>query len=787
MTKHLLKNGNTLAILFDTDFAGIDAAKRLAASLNTSATQHSTLNTQHLDLPRLARQETKDAPKPQHNDLADYICQYGFDDALTALLAQPQLARRSTVQRGNVAVPALTMTVQSTLSETPQHTAILNAALGKHHRLALYAPTGCGKTYTLLRHIAPHRQGRTIFTVPTVALAEQIDREYGYGSDGYNANSAVGASACKLVCITGKDDTTTLMEARTSAKIIVCTYNSLHKVLFGTGKDRTTSLLDDDTLLVVDEAHKLHEEYGFRREAVLSVFNALRTAKHSLLMSATPSLLWHDDRSLPYTQMVVRVRERNTICCQPLYYNPSSATSPSAAAIHATVRLILHKRAKAELGSTDTGVIAVRLNNNKSLRAIQEALATLGIPAVNVDRITAKSRDTSDAYKSIMQHGRINVPIILTTSALDCGVNIYNTNIQAAIVVDETNPNAIEQFANRFRRMNTVPLFVLNSSAKRQTTLPFPFAPKDYFERNALNAETQAQIYAHTTGRDQPSHRGISSRSKFAELNDAIYWHHGEYVVNTPALIADTEALSLRSGRSFLDDLAHAGMTVLAGETLEDYCLPKDTPRVADTNNKQPSHEYHEQIAAATSAAHHHQQTSAHQHKALFFTMLAETPALLAETLWHTSFDAALKLRIGMLFAISPRNQSEESKALAHAYADLWLTNAPERRAKRYCDLRALHFDHTAASALCERFDDDRRWKNFMENLAMHQRLHLDTMSGAEQPLSKHLLSKIDREKLRREKEIRAMVASSAEAGFVFEGATTRHIPNALHTKAALT
>jgi hypothetical protein len=79
-----------------------------------------------------------------------------------------------------------------------------------------------------------------------------------------------------------------------------------------------------------------------------------------------------------------------------------------------------------------------------------------------------------------------------------------------------------------------------------------------------------------------------------------------------------------------------------------------------------------------------------------------------------------------------------------------------------------------------------------MENLAMHQRLHLDTMNGAEQPLaqellSKHLLSKIDREKLRREKEIRAMVASSAEAGFVFEGATTRHIPNALHTKAAVT
>ena len=74
-----------------------------------------------------------------------------------------------------------------------------------------------------------------------------------------------------------------------------------------------------------------------------------------------------------------------------------------------------------------------------------------------------------------------------------------------------------------------------------------------------------------------------------------------------------------------------------------------------------------------------------------------------------------------------------------------------------------------------------------MENLAMHQRLHLDTINGTDHSLSKQVLSKIDREKLRREKEIRAMVASGAETGFVFEGVTTRHIHGALHTKAALT
>ncbi|MFY7997267.1 MAG: toprim domain-containing protein, partial [Candidatus Kapaibacteriota bacterium] len=61
VVKRLQENGNSLNIVFDTDFAGISAAQKLASTLKT---QHSTLNTQHFILPRLERQETKDAPKP---------------------------------------------------------------------------------------------------------------------------------------------------------------------------------------------------------------------------------------------------------------------------------------------------------------------------------------------------------------------------------------------------------------------------------------------------------------------------------------------------------------------------------------------------------------------------------------------------------------------------------------------------------------------------------------------------------------------------------------------------
>jgi hypothetical protein len=78
---HLTANGNSLAILFDTDFAGISSSKKLAAAVNDAhgkspqpplSRGSQTLSTHILALPRFEQQKTQDAPKPAENDLADY-------------------------------------------------------------------------------------------------------------------------------------------------------------------------------------------------------------------------------------------------------------------------------------------------------------------------------------------------------------------------------------------------------------------------------------------------------------------------------------------------------------------------------------------------------------------------------------------------------------------------------------------------------------------------------------------------------------------------------------------
>ncbi|MBL7990464.1 MAG: DEAD/DEAH box helicase family protein, partial [Candidatus Kapabacteria bacterium] len=193
----LAANGNSLAILFDTDFAGISSSRKLAASVRLQSPQPPLSRgsqrsfgeittceiTSHiLVLPRLSRQETSDAPKPTENDLADYVVRYGYDDELRAALRVPVPLASILLTRGGVTAPARELVITKHCAETPATISTIEEAITHTPRLFLSAPTGSGKTFLMLRHVAMNHHkrtgGRTIFVVPTIALAEQIEQEY---------------------------------------------------------------------------------------------------------------------------------------------------------------------------------------------------------------------------------------------------------------------------------------------------------------------------------------------------------------------------------------------------------------------------------------------------------------------------------------------------------------------------------------------------------------------------------------------------------------------------------
>jgi hypothetical protein len=116
IVEHLRANGNTLVICFDTDFAGFDNARKLQAWCAVQRAVPAHICT----LPRLQRQETKDAPKPSENDLADYVVRYGFDDELRAALTIPLQLQRGKLTRGGVSVPVQELRITKHCAESPQ-------------------------------------------------------------------------------------------------------------------------------------------------------------------------------------------------------------------------------------------------------------------------------------------------------------------------------------------------------------------------------------------------------------------------------------------------------------------------------------------------------------------------------------------------------------------------------------------------------------------------------------------------------------------------------------------
>jgi hypothetical protein len=121
-----------------------------------------------------------------------------------------------------------------------------------------------------------------------------------------------------------------------------------------------------------------------------------------------------------------------------------------------------------------------------------------------------------------------------------------------------------------------------------------------------------------------------------------------------------------------------------------------------------------------------------------------------------------------------------ETTAILTNFAALLREQRTETLVRYYSEARTLRFDHTEALHLVRTNKDPRKWASFTERLAIKQREAISLAGMTDSILSKH-----DREKLRREEEIRRMITSTATLGCALTSAdgTTRRIPNAIRTK----
>jgi hypothetical protein len=752
VAKRLQENGNSLNVVFDTDFAGINAAQKLSASLHI---HHSKLTIQHcvLTLPRLERQETKDAPKPALNDLADYVCKYGFDAELKNALLSPAPLRSITLTKSvgsaqGYAIPAWQLSIQCKLSDEKPALKALTNLLESASRLVLRAPTGCGKTYTVLRHIAPdhHKKtgGVTVLAVPTVAMAEQIKNEY---------------SDLKPIVITGSESDLHRLyaDAPLDTCVIVSVYDSAARLL--------DVISEPTTLLVVDEMHKLVSDYDYRTSAMRTMLRLMKQAPRTLCLSATPELLFHE-APLNFTYCDVDVQQK-----RPLRFQQHGYDKREEAVVASILQTL-----EASNSSSDNTTILLHVNSKKLLKRTHKLLVKHGIHENAIDTITTDTLDTSPEYRSATEQSRFTRRVILTTSVLDCGVNILNTGRVQVIMLDEKNEDTIIQVANRFRKADTIDV-MLFSSTKQAPCKQAPhshatnnqaplFNEQHHFLHTLFAAEMVAEAFNTAHGRNHTADCGVGRKSSSRLQDTMIHFEHKRHQWSTDECAIMHRIHSLRLTMKTDEDIAKA---------LEAYGFV----RITDTSS-------HSKLNIQNSTfeeVREEEKRETLQNEETVLNLLEHKTAYFLAALNTLSRSKALK---GALPKICPESllplmkNHTETAAILTNFAALLREQRTETLVRYYSEARTLGFDHQEALHLVRTNKDPRKWVSFTERLAIKQREAI-SLAG----LTDSILSKHDREKLRREEEIRRLITSTAALGCALTSAdgTTRHIPNAIRTK----
>ncbi len=708
VVKHLQDNGNALTILFDTDYAGLDAAERLQNSLNAlrhsahsslSSTQHSTLNTQHciVFLPRLEKQTTKDAPKPQKNDLADYVCEYGFDDLLEETLLSPAPLVSSSITNGATTIPAWKLTTTSNkLSDDTAALKTLRQLIQTSSRLVLRAPTGCGKTHAMLRHIAQKHfaetSGMTVFAVPTIALAEQIKEEY---------------ADLKPIVVTGNNsdmhryyqqfeqDATPL-----DTCVIVVVYDSIGRV--------ADILWDKATLFCIDEMHILVQDLDYRSYAMHQMSLAIHNAHKVVCLSATPELLFH------HTPMNFTYCDVETPQKRPVSYSFLDYTKRDEAVL--ALMLTLLETMREEDRKHDT--ILLRVQSKSLLKRTQKLLVKHGIPENDIALLTndttqqSNSSHNAEEYRILMETRHFSRKIILATGILDTGVNILNTGNVHVIMLDEKNENTIIQVANRFRNANKIHAHLLYTTkhqalSNQATKQPSNQRTEQYhFLHTFTSAQMLEEAMNEQSGRNDTT-SGISRKSASRLFDTMLHfdnkgnrWHASELaIMHKCAQIR----VQMTSRAELADRLEQAGFSPITAQQPITYTLsPLTLQEVAEEQQKELLH---------------NEETVLH--------LLATKTKFFLAALNTLSRSRSFKDKLPFICPealLSVIKNHEETAAILTEHAALLSESRTETLVRYYSEAITLGFDHTEAILLVSNNRDPRKWQSFTQHLAMKQR-----------------------------------------------------------------
>ena len=269
---------------------------------------------------------------------------------------------------------------------------------------------------------ANSRINRLVIAVPTVPLAEQLHKSF---------------PNALLICGKVRD-----REELRIAQIVICTYDSV----LGVG-------VNENTLLVIDEAHQLVSEYGYRSKATKSVLFAMHSAKYTLSLSATPNYLFNQYFGFKLIFGVAEITNTKHI-------NICEYTGKKAELLPYIIDKV------SDTKSQNKGVTIVKIDNLTLARAGAEYAHKLGLTSEIFAGRNESYRDKNENYNSILNLSKLatKVDIIFTTCLIEAGVSIKD-DIAHLYICDTLNADKlIQQLARPRYDANTGANKVLNAT-----------------------------------------------------------------------------------------------------------------------------------------------------------------------------------------------------------------------------------------------------------------------------------------------------------------------------------
>lgn len=276
------------------------------------------------------------------------------------------------------------------------------------HTLTI-APTGSGKTYTILKMFKGmekllKKQGKKVcFIVPNATQVEQIQEEYKIKGAWNNADQDIIFSQNTISCYTW---------------------------------DKFGKIEGDlsNTIIVLDEIHQIYQDM-YRKNKIDKMMLNISKCCNRIDITATPNKIGFNtyDYIIEYKQAI------QTNYNVKVYENIND---------NEIINII----------NNASGKVSILKDNIEYLKSLQNRISK------DSDVVHSNNKSDNITYKNIIKNGILgDIEVIFHTTVFVAGININEPNMTDIIVVDIKDIATIKQYVSRYRNLETVNVHIFNN------------------------------------------------------------------------------------------------------------------------------------------------------------------------------------------------------------------------------------------------------------------------------------------------------------------------------------